>query len=157
MLTVVFPGSFDPPSLGHTNIIERCCRIYDRVHVVIAVNSAKSYTFTAEERFEMLEELLRPYPNVTVHLWDKLIVKFAEEVGAHLIIRGVRALSDFNYEFELSMINKGLNSNIETVFMPTDPEFFVLRSTAIKELARLGGDISTMVPPIVANRLLAKL
>ena len=101
----------------------------------------------------MMSALVVDYSNVHVHLWDRLIVEFAEKVGAKIMIRGVRALADFEYEFELSMLNKGLNPNIETILMPTDPKYFVLRSSAIKELARLDGDISNMVPPMVADRL----
>jgi pantetheine-phosphate adenylyltransferase len=157
MLRALFPGSFDPPTNGHLNIIQRCAVIYDELDVVIAVNVSKNYTFSAEERYEMMVELVRDYPNVRVHLWDRLIVEFAERSNAKLMIRGVRALDDFEYEFELSMINKGLNPNIETIMMPTDPRYFVLRSSAIKELARLNGDISTMVPEIVAKRLKEKL
>ena len=157
MLRALFPGSFDPPTNGHLNIIQRCAVIYDELDVVIAVNVSKNYTFSAEERYEMMVELVRDYPNVRVHLWDRLIVEFAERSNAKLMIRGVRALDDFEYEFELSMINKGLNPNIETIMMPTDPRYVVLRSSAIKELARLNGDISTMVPEIVAKRLKEKL
>lgn len=153
MLRALFPGSFDPPTNGHLNLIERASRIYDEIDVVIAVNPNKGYTFTADERFTMMKELVERFSNVAVHVWDKLIVKFAEQVGARIMIRGVRAIADFGYEFELSMINKGLNPQVETIFMPTDPQYFVLRSTSIKELARLGGDISTMVPPIVAEAL----
>lgn len=101
----------------------------------------------------MLEELVQGYENVSVHTWDKLIVTFAESVNAKVMVRGVRALTDFNYEFELSMLNKGLNSHVETMFLPTDPKYFVLRSTAIKELARLGGDISEMVPEAIKSRV----
>ena len=153
MLRALLPGSFDPPTNGHLNLLERAARIYDRIFVVIAVNPNKAYTFSADERYEMMRELVSHYDNVEVHLWDKLIVKFAEKVDAPIMIRGVRAIADFGYEFELSMLNKGLNPGIETIFMPTDPQYFVLRSTSIKELARLGGDISSMVPPSVAEAL----
>lgn len=153
MMTALFPGSFDPPTLGHANLIERCAQIYDKIYVVIAVNQDKQYSFTSGERLEMMQELVADYANVEVVTWDRLIVKFAEKVGAKIMIRGVRALSDFNYEFELSMINKGLNAEIETIFMPTDPRYFVLRSSAIKELARLGGDISNMVPERFIKRV----
>ncbi len=153
MLRALFPGSFDPPTNGHLNLIERAGTIYDEIFVVVASNPGKEYTFTADERYRMMEELASDFGNVQVHLWDSLIVKFAEKVGAQIMIRGVRALADFAYEFELSMMNKGLNPRIETIFMPTDPKYFVLRSTTIKELARLGGDISSMVPPSVALAL----
>jgi len=157
MLKVLFPGSFDPPTNGHLNIIERISGIYDKLYVVIADNPSKTYTFPAQQRVEMMQELLSSYTNVEVHLWDKLVVRFAENVGARIMVRGVRALADFNYEFELSMINKGLSPKVETILIPTDPQYFVLRSSAIKELARLGGDISSMVPKSVANRLKAQL
>jgi pantetheine-phosphate adenylyltransferase len=157
MLRALFPGSFDPPTNGHLNLIERAAGIYDKIDVVIAVNPTKQYTFSADERFDMMKELVEPFDNVSVQLWDRLIVEFAEKVGARLMIRGVRALADFSYEFELSMVNKGLNPAIETIFMPTDPQYFVLRSSQIKELARLGGDISSMVPDLVADALRGKV
>jgi len=156
MLTVLFPGSFDPPTNGHLNLIRRCSQIFAKVHVVVAVNSQKNYTFSADERKEMMEELCEEFDNVTVHVWDRLVVDFAAQVGAKIMVRGVRALADFNHEFELSMLNKGLNPEIETIFLPTDPQYFVLRSSAIKELARFGGDIQSLVPPNVARRVLEK-
>lgn len=153
MLRAIMPGSFDPPTNGHLNLVERARNIFEEVYVVVAHNSQKSYTFGAEERVAMMETLTRPWPNVHVHLWERMIVEFAQKMDAKVMIRGVRALSDFSYEFELSMLNKGLDSEIETVFMPTDARYFVLRSSAIKELVRLGGDVSAMVPSIVESRL----
>lgn len=157
MLRALYPGSFDPPTNGHINVIQRCTQIFDEIDVVIAANPSKSYTFSAQERYDMMVELMSDYQNVCVHLWDRLIVQFAEQVGARVMIRGVRALQDFEYEFELSLLNKGLSPRVETFFVPTDPQYFVLRSSAIKELARLGGDISTMVPPSVAACLRNKV
>ncbi len=157
MLKALMPGSFDPPTNGHINLIRRSAAIYDEIHVVIASNPSKKYFFTAKERFKMMEVLAEPFDNVKVHIWDRLIVEFAKDIGAKIMIRGVRALSDFSYEFELSMINKGLDPEIETIFVPTDPQYFVLRSSQIKELARLHGDISKMVPPIVAAELKRKI
>ncbi|MFP4376647.1 MAG: pantetheine-phosphate adenylyltransferase [Spirochaetales bacterium] len=157
MLRALFPGSFDPPTNGHLNILERASQIFDAIDVVVAVNPNKSYTFDAEERERMMQRMVSAFQNVEVHIWDQLIVKFAERVGARVMIRGVRALADFAYEFELSMINKGLNAQVETFFIPTDSKYFVLRSTSIKELARLGGDISTMVPTYVADALRERL
>ncbi|MFP4329849.1 MAG: pantetheine-phosphate adenylyltransferase [Spirochaetaceae bacterium] len=157
MLRAVMPGSFDPPTNGHLNLIERASRIYQEIEVVIAANAQKSYTFSADERFDMMKKLVEPFDNVHVHLWDRLIVEFAEKMDARVMIRGVRALADFAYEFELSMVNKGLNPKVETIFMPTDPKYFVLRSSQIKELARLDGDISHMVPNLVATALKEKL
>lgn len=157
MLKAIMPGSFDPPTNGHLNLIERAQQLFPRLYVVVAQNNQKSYTFSAEERVEMMEALTRQWDNVEVHGWDKMIVEFAQQVEAPIMIRGVRALSDFSYEFELSLLNKGLNPNIETLFIPTDARYFVLRSSAIKELVRLGGDVTTMVPPIVEQALRDKI
>lgn len=157
MLKAVFPGSFDPPTNGHLNLIERASVIFDETDVVIAANKTKNYLFSSDERFEMMSELLKGFGNVRVFLWDKLIVDFAKQANAKILLRGVRALADFGYEFELAMTNRGLASGIETIFMPTDPKFFVLRSSAIKELAGFGGDISSMVPPLVATALKNRL
>jgi pantetheine-phosphate adenylyltransferase len=153
MLIAVLPGSFDPPTNGHLNLIYRASRIFDRLYVVIAVNVAKGYLFAGDERYEMMCDLVKDCENVEVHVWDQLIVRFVREVGANVIVRGVRALADFGYEFELAMTNKALSPEIETIFMPTDPKYFVLRSSAIKEIAMLGGDISSMVPVSVADAL----
>lgn len=156
MISALFPGSFDPPTYGHLNIIERARTIFSEIHVVIAVNSAKNYLFTAQERECMLKKIVEPWDNVYVHLCDSLIVEFARKVGARALVRGIRNMTDFTYEFDLSIMNKSLDSEIETVFLPTDPKYFVLKSSGIKELAALGGDISTMVPPIVAEELAKK-
>ena len=104
----------------------------------------------------MMKELVAPLPNVSVKLCDRLVVDFLDEQGVKVLIRGVRGMNDFSYEFDLSMMNKGLNPGIETIFMPTDPKYFVLRSSAIKELASFRGDVTTMVPPVVAKALLEK-
>ena len=156
MVKAVFPGSFDPPTYGHLNIIERAREIFEEVLVVIAINRGKDSLFTPEERVVFMRELLKQYPNVSVHTCDTLIVDFARQEQCTVLIRGVRSVQDFSYEFELSIMNKGLDSGIETIFMPTDPKFFVLRSSAIKELASFGGRIETMVPPIVAEGIRAK-
>lgn len=153
MAIALFPGSFDPPTYGHLNIIERARTIFDKIDVVIAVNKSKKYLFSAEERLSMMEDLVAGWNNVTVHTSNKLIVEYAHENNASVLLRGVRNFSDFSYEFDLSLLNKGLASDIETVFLPTDPEFFVLRSSSIKELAAFNGDISKMVPPLVEKAL----
>jgi pantetheine-phosphate adenylyltransferase len=156
MIKAVFPGSFDPPTFGHLNIVERARSLFDELLVVVAVNRQKTGLFAPEERRDLLVQLLSGYPNVSVHLCDTLIVNFAREKGCKVLVRGVRSVPDFSYEFELSIMNKGLNPSIETIFMPTDPKFFVLRSSAIKELAQYDGDLSSMVPPIVATAVKAK-
>jgi pantetheine-phosphate adenylyltransferase len=157
MLVAVLPGSFDPPTNGHLNIIQRAAAIFDHLHVVIAVNPSKGYLFSGDERFKMMEDLVRDHSNVEVHVWERLMVEFVKQVGAKVLVRGVRALADFGYEFELAMTNKRLAPGVETVFMPTDPKYFVLRSSAIKEIAVLGGDISAMVPENVARALALRL
>ena len=156
MISALFSGSFDPPTYGHVNIIERARTIFSEIHVVIAVNSAKNFLFSAQEREQMLKKIVEPWDNVYVHLCDSLIVEFAKKVGARVLVRGIRNMADFSYEFDLSLMNKSLDSEIETVFLPTDPKYFVLKSSGIKELAALGGDISTMVPPVVAEELAKK-
>ena len=156
MIKAVFPGTFDPPTNGHMNIIKRASRIFDEIDVVVADNDDKRCLFTPVERYDMLVELCRDIPNTRVHIWSKLIVEFAEEHGVKVIIRGVRALTDFGYEFELAMTNKSLDPDIEIVFMPTDPKYFVLRSSVIKQIARMQGAISKMVPDVVVQALLRK-
>jgi len=153
----MFPGSFDPPTNGHMNLIKRAASIFEELYVVIAVNNQKETLFSSQERYEMMSLLLDSYSNVTVKLWDSLIVKFAEENHVKVMLRGVRALVDFGYEFELAMTNKELSPDVDIMFMPTDPKYFVLRSSAIKEIALLDGDISTMVPPEVAFALKQRL
>jgi pantetheine-phosphate adenylyltransferase len=156
-MIVLYPGSFDPPTNGHLNIMKRAAGIFDQLEVVIADNPRKSYFFSAQERLAMIGEMVADFPNVKVTVWQGLIVKYAEKIGTRLILRGVRALADFDYEFELSMMNKALAPRIETIFMPTDQKYFVLRSSAIKEVALFGGDFSEMVPPVVRKALQARI
>ncbi|NLK46389.1 MAG: pantetheine-phosphate adenylyltransferase [Treponema sp.] len=156
MVRAIFAGSFDPPTYGHLNVIERALSLFNEIHVVIAVNKNKQYLFSADERQTMLEELLKPWKNVSVYQWHSLIVDYAKENNATVLVRGVRNITDFTYEFDLSIMNKGLYPAVETIFIPTDPKYFLLKSSAIKELASFGGDVSSMVPPIVAENLKRK-
>jgi pantetheine-phosphate adenylyltransferase len=156
MLKAVFPGSFDPPTLGHLNIIDRAASIFDELIVIVAENRQKKYLFSAAERISMLAGLLKAKKNVSVVVWDSLIVDFMKRQNLRVLIRGVRGMDDFSYEFELSMMNRALASNIETVFMTTDPAYIVLRSSSIKELASFHGDVSGMVPPLVVEALKSK-
>ena len=157
MFKVLLPGTFDPPTNGHLNILGRASRLFDAVEVVIAVNPGKTYLFSGEERLAMMTTLAQGMPNVTVSTWNGLIVDFADRIGVHVIVRGVRALADFDYEFELSVMNRSLNPRIETIFLPTEQKYSVIRSSAIKDIAAFGGDISGMVPPVVARALQSKL
>jgi pantetheine-phosphate adenylyltransferase len=156
MFKAVFPGSFDPPTLGHFNIVERASAVFDEVAVVVAENRQKKYLFGSQERLEMMEEMVKPWKNVRCFIWDSLIVDFMKQENIRLLIRGVRGMDDFSYEFELSMMNKALYPHIETLFMTTDPRYIVLRSSSIKELASFHGDVSLMVPPLVADALKKK-
>ena len=156
MSIAVFPGSFDPPTNGHLNIIQRASTMFDSIDVVIAVKKKKKYLFSQEERFSMLKELVKPYKNVTVHIWEGLIVNYAKKTGAKILLRGIRNTIDFSYEFELSLMNHNLNNEIETLFIPTDQKYLLLKSSSIKELARFGGNISEMVPPFVEDALRKK-
>ena len=156
-MRAMLPGTFDPPTNGHLNLIERAAGIFDQLYVIVANNSSKKCLFTADERASVLRKLLQNYPNVEVRIWDRMVVDFAREHDVAVMIRGVRALVDFGYEFELAMTNKQLNPDLEIFFMPTDPQFFVLRSSAIKEMAYYGADITKMVPQIVADLLITKI
>jgi pantetheine-phosphate adenylyltransferase len=151
-----FPGSFDPPTSGHINVLTRAASLFGELVVVVAENKQKKYLFSAEERASMIRELVKDHKNVTVTICDGLIVDFLKKMGIKLLIRGVRGIEDFSYEFELSMMNKTLDPDIETIFMTTDPEFFVIRSSSIKELASFKGNLHGMVPPLVAKALKEK-
>lgn len=157
MNRAVFAGSFDPPTFGHLNIIERSRDIFEELLVVVAVNRSKQHLFTEYERCALLSQLVKQWDNVSVHLWEGLIVDFAREHKANVLIRGIRNMSDFSYEFDLSLMNKGLDPQIETLFMPTEPRFFVLKSSSIKELASFGGNLSGMVPQPIEQALRQKL
>jgi pantetheine-phosphate adenylyltransferase len=156
MLKAAFPGSFDPPTSGHINIIHRVASIFDELLVVVAENKQKKYLFSAEERASMIREIVQEKKNVSVVVCDCLVVDFLKKMGIKLLIRGVRGLEDFSYEFELSMMNRALDPEIETIFMTTDPEYFVIRSSSIKELASFNGNLHGMVPPLVAKALKEK-
>lgn len=156
MTSALFPGSFDPITNGHLNIIQRASKLFDKIDIVIATNENKAYLFTAQERLSLIQGLITPYKNVSVHIWDGLIVEYATKTEAKVLIRGIRNMNDFSYEFDLSLMNHSLNKEVETLFIPTDQKFLLLKSSAIKELARLGGDISAMVPKKVEEALQKK-
>lgn len=156
MKIAVYAGSFDPPTYGHINIIERASRLFDQVDVLVSVNPDKKYLFSDEERLCMLEELTKDYPNVTVKIWNSLIADYCKKTGANILVRGVRNAMDFAHEFDLSLMNRHLNPSIETLLIPTEQKYFLIRSSSIKEAARFGGDVSTMVPPLVELKLKEK-
>ena len=157
MKTAIFDGTFDPPTYGHMNIIERAKNIFEELHVVVALNKGKNCMFTSDERLDMLQQLTKQWSNVKVSIWDKLIVDYAKKHDVKILVRGVRNISDFSYEFDLALMNRGLAVEIETVFIPTDPKYFILSSSSIKELALFGGDISSMVHPLVMEQVSKRL
>lgn len=157
MVKAVFAGSFDPPTYGHLNVIDRAEKIFGEIHIVIAVNKDKNCLFSGQERKEMLDALTADKKNIVVTTWNSLIVEYAKKINAKVLIRGVRNVSDFSYEFDLAIMNKGLNKDIETVFLLPDPKYFVLRSSSIKELINFGGNLSGLVPPLVKKALKEKL
>lgn len=149
MIKAVFAGSFDPPTNGHLDIIQRTSKLFDEVDIVISVNPTKKYLFSEKERFDLISELVKDYKNVTVHTYGGLIVNYAKESGAKVLVRGIRSTNDFAYEFDLAHMNQNLNPEIETLFLPTKEKYAIVKSSSIKELAMFGGDISRMVPSIV--------
>ncbi|MCL2174670.1 MAG: pantetheine-phosphate adenylyltransferase [Treponema sp.] len=153
MIKAAFPGSFDPPTSGHLNIIRRAASIFEELTVVVAENRQKKYLFSSDERVSLMTELVKDLKNVSVVVCDGLVVDFMKKNGIKLLIRGVRGLADFSYEFEVSMMNRTLDPEIETIFMTTAPEYFVIRSSSIRELASFNGDLHDMVPPLVAKAL----
>jgi pantetheine-phosphate adenylyltransferase len=153
MIHAVFPGTFDPPTLGHLNIIERAAPLFGKLTVVIAENRRKTQFLSAAERFTVLSEILEPLPTVSVALWDSLVVQFMKEHGAKVIVRGLRSVTDFSYEAETAAVNRLLASDIETFFMIADPRYSVFSSSAVKEILAFGGEVSGMVAPPVLTLL----
>jgi pantetheine-phosphate adenylyltransferase len=152
----IYPGSFDPPTLGHTTIIERAARLFDHVVVAVARNPGKNALFSTDERIEMLRELFGHAPSVAVDTFDGLLVDYARLRGACAIVRGLRAVADFEYENQMASMNRTLAPGIETVFLMAEPSAFFVSSRLVKEVASLGGDVSACVPPAVLTRLLAR-
>jgi pantetheine-phosphate adenylyltransferase len=146
------PGSFDPVTNGHIDIIGRAANLYDEVVVAIFINQSKSSLFTVDERLEMLSEVTDEYPNVTVDTFHGLVVDYCRGHGIPVIVKGLRAVSDFDYELQMAQMNRGL-AGVDTLFMPTNPEYSFLASSLVKEIAKWGGDVSSLVPPTVLKRL----
>ena len=149
----LFPASFDPVTNGHLDVVRRARRLFDEVVLAVAVNVSKSGCFPIDERLSMLEAVIRDDPGLRTAVFDGLTVDFAREVGACAIIRGVRAMSDFEYEFEMALMNKHLNSDLETIFMMPSQEYLYVSSSRLRELARFGRDVSEFVPELVAVKL----
>jgi pantetheine-phosphate adenylyltransferase len=152
----VSPGSFDPVTNGHLDIIDRASRLYDEVIVAVLINTSKHGLFTVEERLDMLREVTRTYPNVRVESFHGLLVDFCRTQGAAVVVKGLRAVSDFDYELQMAQMNTGL-AGVETLFMPTNPLYSFLSSSLVKDVAKWGGDVSPHVPEVVAGRLAERL
>jgi len=152
----VYPGTFDPMTNGHLSLIRRACTIFDRIVVGVANDTAKIPLFTIEERVAMAQEVLAGQDNVEVQSFSGLTVDFADHLGASVIVRGLRAVSDFEYEFQLALINRKMKRHIQTVFLMTDYQWFYISSTIIKAAAKIGGDIRELVPAPIYYRLREK-
>jgi pantetheine-phosphate adenylyltransferase len=152
----IYPGSFDPVTNGHLDVVERGLKLFDRIVVTILTNPKKQFLFSLEERMEMLTASLTDFHNVEVATFDGLLVDFAVQRGAIAVLRGLRALSDFEYEFQMALMNRRLNREIQTVFLMTGMRWIYTSSSIIKEAAQFGGDVEGMVPPIVLTRLREK-
>lgn len=152
----IYPGSFDPLTNGHVDIIERGSRIFDSIIVAILVNSEKAPLFSEQERIDIISDVFKDRPNVKVETFHGLLVDYAQQKNASVIVRGLRAVSDFEYEFQMALMNRHLAPGLETVFMMPAEQYTYISSRLIKEVFSLGGAISGLVPPVVEDRLRAK-
>ena len=152
----IYPGSFDPVTLGHIDIIKRAAKMTDLLIVGVLKNSAKKGLFTIEEREEMLREVTKDIPNVEIKSFDRLLVDFAKENNANTIVRGLRAITDFDYELQMAQTNRALYEGADTIFIPTSIEYSFLSSTTVREIASLNGDINKFVAPYVEQKLKEK-
>jgi pantetheine-phosphate adenylyltransferase len=154
----IYPGSFDPLTNGHIDIIERSTRLFDEVIVAILTNAAKSPLFTVEERLDLMKTILQPrFKNVRLDVFHGLLVDYARRCNAQVIVRGIRAVTDYEYEFQMALMNRRLTPEIETVFMMPAESYSYLSSRLVKEVAELGGSVKGLVPDLVEQRLLTKL
>jgi pantetheine-phosphate adenylyltransferase len=153
---VIYPGTFDPVTNGHIDIVRRAIDLFDELVVTVARNPAKTCMFSLDERLMMLRESLKDFKNVVVDSFDGLVVDHAKEVGAVGIIRGLRAISDFEYEFQMALMNRKLSSGLKTIFLMPHERYTYLNSTIIRNLAQFDGDVSEFVPPIVVEKLKEK-
>jgi pantetheine-phosphate adenylyltransferase len=155
--TAIYPGSFDPLTFGHLDVIERSARLFDKVIVSILTNAQKAPLFSLEERIEIMGEILKPrFENVEVDVFHGLLVDYARQKKAQVIVRGIRAVTDYEYEFQMALMNRRLNADIETVFMMPAEQYSYLSSRLVKEIAELGGSVAGLVPKTVEKRLIQR-
>lgn len=157
MRTAICPGSFDPVTLGHLDIIRRASRLFDRVVVLVVVNTSKTPAFTAEERADMLRAVTADIPNVCVDIYDGLLINYVRQHENSVIVKGLRAMTDFEYEFQMALINRQLLDTADTLFLTTSTEYLYLSSSAVKQIAAFGGDFSRFVPPEIHDRIRDRL
>jgi pantetheine-phosphate adenylyltransferase len=153
MRTAIYPGSFDPFTNGHLDVVQRAARLFDRVIVAVAMNAGKNSLFTLGERRGMVEHCIKPIPNAQADAFDGLLVDYVRQQSAQAVLRGLRAISDFEFEFQMALMNRKLNEEFETIFMMPKDSYTFLSSRIIKEIARLGGDVSQFVSPHVQAAL----
>jgi pantetheine-phosphate adenylyltransferase len=155
-MRAVYPGSFDPVTNGHLDIIGRSCRLFDDLIVAVLVNESKQGLFSIDERLDLLHEVTKPYGNVTIESFQGLLVDFCQARDAGIVVKGLRAVSDFDYELQMAQMNIGL-AGVETLFMPTNPTNSFISSSLVKDVAKWGGDVTPHVPEVVAKRLSERL
>ncbi len=156
MRKAIYPGSFDPPTYGHLDMIKRSAQMVDELIVAVLKNNTKNPLFSVEERVTMIEKLTEPFPNVSVRSFDGLTADFARENGATIVVRGLRAVTDFEYELQIAQTNHVINDNIDTIFLVSNLRYSYLSSTIVKEVASYGGDISNFVPPEIRDQIYRK-
>ncbi len=157
MKLAIYPGTFDPVTNGHLDILKRAASVFGTVYIAVAQNMHKNPLFTTEERIAMIQNCTSQYPNVKIDHFKGLAVEYAQKVGASVIIRGLRAISDFDYEFQMALMNRHMNDNIDTVFFMPHEDYTYLSSSTVREIVRFGGNVSEFVPGIVKNELIRKL
>ncbi len=153
----VYPGSFDPITKGHLDIIERASKIFEKVIVVASINTSKSPLFTLEERMDLLKESCKHVKNVEIDSFDGLLINYMKKIDSNVIIKGLRAVSDFEYEFQMALMNRTLEPDIETLFMMTTDKYSYLSSSLVKEVVKFGGKVTGLVPEVVENQLYKKI
>jgi len=156
-VTAICPGSFDPVTFGHLDIVTRASKMFERLIVVVASNSSKKSSFTPEERVVMIKKCITDLTNVEVVHYDGLLADYAAQIGATAIVKGLRAMSDFEYEFQMALTNKKLNPNVETLFLTTSAENMYLSSSMVKQIASMGGDISSFVPEVIKQDIINRI